>query len=296
MTINKTCLNIIISLPKLMRINVSIIVSFSAVVACLLAKPTLNFELIHLAVAVFLLSGGASALNQVQEYKLDVLMTRTRNRPIPAKRISPQTGLLISMVLLTTGLLISYLKLGVVATILGLLNIVWYNAFYTHLKRIAIFAVVPGAFTGVIPLLIGWSSVSTNLLNPMLITVAFFVYVWQIPHFLLLQIKYINDYQKAGFGNFQQIFSTKQIKRIVFSWIISTILASLLFSYFRLLTNTYLVSTLIIANIALIVLFYRIVFPKHNFSYKKAFITINVFMIFILGLLIIERFSQIQTL
>jgi len=116
-------LNIITSLPKLMRLGVSIAVSFSAATGYLIANSFIDFKVFYVILGVFLLSGGASALNQYQERTTDKLMSRTKYRPIPSEIISAKSGLLIAIILCIIGFVILYFKTGIIPAMLGLLNL-----------------------------------------------------------------------------------------------------------------------------------------------------------------------------
>jgi len=272
-----------------MRLGVSLAVSFSAIAGYLIAKSNFDFTVFYVFFGVFLLAGGASAFNQFQERSTDALMSRTENRPIPSGKISPITGLCIACILCVLGFLILYLKAGEIPAILGLLNLLWYNGLYTFLKKKTAFAVVPGSLTGVTPLLIGWSAANLSLLNPVILFISFFIYMWQIPHFWLLHIRYADDYKKAGLGVLHRLFSDKQIKRIIFTWVFATSLTSLLLSYFGIMQSKYLSLILILINVWLVGSLYRILFPANKpFNYKKAFIEINAFMVMVMLLLIID--------
>lgn len=282
-------LTIISSLPKLMRLGVSLTVSFSAATGYLVANSFFDIEIIFVILGVLLLAGGASALNQYQERSIDALMSRTKDRPIPSGKISATTGLLIAIILCLLGSIVLYTKAGLTPALLGLLNLLWYNGFYTYLKKKTAFAVVPGSLTGVTPLLIGWSATGAYLLNPEIIFISFFMYMWQIPHFWLLHIKYSDDYRKAGLGLLQQVFSTDQIKSLIFMWILATSFTSLLFPSFGIIQSEISIVIIIIANAWLIFSIHRTIFKTANsFNTKKAFIEINAFMLLIMSILILE--------
>lgn len=272
-----------------MRLGVSLAVSFSAITGYIVATSGVDFKIIYVLIGVFLLSGGASALNQLQERKTDALMSRTKDRPIPAQTISITTGIIITVVLCFSGFLVLLFKAGSIPATLGLLNILWYNGLYTYLKKYTVFAVVPGSLTGVTPLLIGWSAAGNYLLDPEIIFISFFIYIWQIPHFWLLIIKHGEDYKKAGLGTFHRIFSEAQVKRILFAWVISTSLTSLLLAYFGFIRSQLLFALLIILSVLMSISFYQFMFRnKKTIQFKKAFISINVFMLIVMSFLIID--------
>jgi protoheme IX farnesyltransferase len=272
-----------------MRLGVSLTVSFSAATGYLVANSFFDIEIIFVILGVLLLAGGASALNQYQERSIDALMSRTKNRPIPSGKISATTGLLIAIILCLLGLIVLYTKTGLTPALLGLLNLLWYNGFYTYLKKKTAFAVVPGSLTGVTPLLIGWSATGAYLLNPEIIIISFFIFMWQIPHFWILHIRYSNDYKNAGLGSLRQLFSDNRIKRIIFIWIFATSLTSLLLPYFGIIQSKISIGLVLIINIWIIVSIFRTIFKTtDSFDTKKAFIEINAFMLLIMSILILE--------
>ncbi len=285
----KSLYKLLKSLPKLTRWGVSVAVTFSAATGYIVFKEEIDLVLLFTVIGILLLSGGASALNQYQERDIDALMNRTKNRPIPSDKISSTTGLVTSILLCILGLTILYTNTGLIPALLGLFNLIWYNGLYTYLKRKTAFAVVPGSLTGVTPLLIGWSAAGGNLLHPTIILISFFIYMWQIPHFWLLLIKYNDDYKKAGLGNLYESFSNEQVKRVLFAWILSTSWAALLLAYFRVVQSTSLVVFLIILNSIIIISFFRLLFNKSNLiRLKQAFVGINVFMFAVMMILIID--------
>src|ERR1035437_2005282 len=81
---------------SLIKYKVSIAVTFTAITGYLVYTGAFNFHLINLALSVFVLAGGSSALNECQESKYDSLMDRTKNRPIPSGQISSFSSLIIS--------------------------------------------------------------------------------------------------------------------------------------------------------------------------------------------------------
>ena len=286
----RTTYNLVKSIPSLTRWGVSLAVSFSAITGYIVFKGIIDWQLFVTTLGVILLAGGASALNQYQERNTDALMRRTKNRPIPSNTISSITGLYFSLLLCLFGLILLFLKSGIIPATLGFFNIIWYNGLYTYLKRKTAFAVVPGSLTGVTPILIGWTAAGGNILNPVALFIAFFIYMWQIPHFWLLLIKYNNDYQKAGLGSLYKSFSENQIKRILFIWILATSLASLLLPYYGIIQSKLFIIILIIANIGLVITFQKIIFNRSNqIRFKLASIEINVFMISIMTILILDK-------
>ena len=180
------------------------------------------------AAAVFLLACGASALNQCQERDIDAKMERTRRRPLPSGDILLINALSVSLALMLAGILLLAYSGGMTAAVLGILAVLWYNGVYTYLKKVTAFASVPGAAVGMIPPAIGWAAGGGAILDVRLAAVCFVFFMWQIPHFWLLLLRYGDEYEKAGLPSLVNVMSKAQIARITFAWIFAAAVAGLL--------------------------------------------------------------------
>jgi heme o synthase len=151
-------------------------------------------------VGVMLLSCGASALNQVQERSRDALMARTAGRPLPSGRLSYLQGLAFALAAIATGAVALWLGIGWTAGILGLIASAFYNGVYTPwLKPTSPFAAVPGAIPGAIPPVIGWVAGGGSLTDAGAIILFGILFLWQMPHFWALALRYRADYAAGGF-------------------------------------------------------------------------------------------------
>ncbi len=273
---------------QLIRPRLSLLVTFSALIGYLLSDSFDPVTAGLLMGGVFFLSAGSSALNQYQERELDARMTRTKNRPIPSGLITPTGAGIAALGLLFSGATLLYLS-STAAFWLGLINIALYNGLYTPLKTKTLFSIIPGALVGAVPPLMGWSAAGGWLLHPNILFVAFFMFLWQIPHFWLLITIYGKEYEQAGFSTISQHFSHQQVKRIVFIWGILTSFFLFLFPLFQLSFPLTVIAMLVVTNGLFIALFYHFLFsrPENLFS---AFIAINSFMTVILVLIVVARF------
>jgi protoheme IX farnesyltransferase len=161
---------------------IALFAALSAVTGMILAAGRLSPAMGVLSLGVFFLACGASALNQFQEIDFDRLMARTRARPLPSGRLSPRWGITCSLILILSGLLLlSFASWR--ASLLGAAALVWYNGFYTPLKKKTPFAVIPGALIGAIPPFLGWVVGGGDWRSPRILALAFFFFLWQVPHF-----------------------------------------------------------------------------------------------------------------
>jgi protoheme IX farnesyltransferase len=159
--------------------------------------PWLTFFISMLS--LYLVSSGSCALNQIQEIELDRKMDRTKNRPLPSGRMSVRTAGWIAGILLVSGFGIA-LWFNYLVFFLLLLTVVLYNGFYTYIwKPKWVFGAVPGAVPGAMPILIGYAAISSELWRSEIIYGFLLMFLWQMPHYWSLAVRYRDDYMKAGF-------------------------------------------------------------------------------------------------
>jgi heme o synthase len=277
------------SIPELIRSNVSLAVTFSSFAAYVAAAGKVTYETILPVVGILLLASGASALNQFQERKPDAIMQRTKSRPIPSGRISPGHVLVLSVILLASGFIFLAAGSPLITLLLGLTNVAWYNGLYTWLKQKTAFAVVPGAFTGVIPVFMGWTAGGGSVSDLTVLLLAFFLYMWQIPHFWLLMLKYEDEYRSAGFPVMTDRISIGQFHNIILAWTIGATGTSLLLVWkgiWQLLLPAALIMGM---NIFILVLLCVELYFSKSPRYRILFLSMNGFLLLVLGLLVVER-------
>ena len=225
---------------ELVKIRITSFVTVTTAFGYIAAIGQVNLQILPVLFGVLLLAFGSAALNHYQEKDFDVNMDRTKSRPIPSGRISPSSVVKISVILIFSGSLILLLWTNFLALGLGLLNLIWYNFIYTLLKRKTPFAIVPGSLVGAIPPIIGWVAAGGDLLDSQIIVIAFFFFIWQIPHFWLLLLVLDKDYRQAGFPTLTQVFSREQLSRITFVWIIATAVTGLMIPLFGIVTELWI--------------------------------------------------------
>jgi len=272
----------------LLKYKVSLAVTFTAITGYMVYTGSFDIQILTLAVGVFILAGGSSALNEVQESRYDALMERTKHRPIPSGELSSQQALIISVIFILAGLVLLFNSFGIIPALLGAFNIVWYNLFYTNLKRITPFAVVPGSLVGAIPAFIGWTAAGGYLFDSVIVFIGFFLFIWQIPHFWLLMMKYGHEYEHAGFPTINRTISTESLKKIIFAWVLATSAFSIAIPlFFRNISLSFFLFIFVL-NVLFVTIFTRLSFNKAaDLTLKKSFISINIYMLLFMILLIL---------
>ena len=205
----------------------SFAISLSALFAYIMAKGEFGIDMLLATLSVLIVAMGVSTLNQVQEYKSDAKMARTKNRPIAAGRMTPKTGIIIAVVLIVLSFVLIYDLLGITGINIFLFAFIWYNAMYTPLKKRSALAVIPGAILGVIPPAIGWLVAGHSLKELEFIAIAVYYFIWQVPHFWLLVMLFHGDYKDGGYPTAMRLFGQGSLQRLTFVWLIFTIQAGI---------------------------------------------------------------------
>ena len=180
------------------RLAVSVV--FSSVAGYFLGAYQIDLvSLLLLAFGGYCMVGASNAYNQVIEKDLDALMNRTKNRPIPAGRMSVNKAMGIAITLTALGIVALYM-LSPKTAMFGAISIFLYTSVYTPLKTITPLAVFVGAFPGAIPFMLGWVAATDDfgIEAGTLFMIQFF---WQFPHFWALGWMLHDDYKKGGLQN-----------------------------------------------------------------------------------------------
>ncbi len=198
-TVTSTVKHSIVSdFKEITKIRLSVSVVFSSLAGYLLGVETVNYTtLLLLAFGGYFMVGASNAFNQIIEKNLDALMDRTKNRPIPAGRMSVSTAFIIASVFTVSGIAILY-SINPQTAMFGAISIFLYTCAYTPLKTKTPLAVFVGAIPGAIPFMLGWVAATNDFgIEPgTLFAIQFF---WQFPHFWAIGWFLFEDYKKGGF-------------------------------------------------------------------------------------------------
>ncbi|WP_411766813.1 heme o synthase [Winogradskyella sp. A3E31] len=183
---------------EITKMGLSISVVFSSVAGYLLGAQTIDFTtLILLCFGGYFMVGASNAYNQIIERDLDALMDRTKNRPIPAGRMSVNTAFAIAVTFTLLGVIALYI-INPRTAMYGAISIFLYTSVYTPLKTRTPLSVFVGAIPGAIPFMLGWVAARNDFgIEPgTLFAIQFF---WQFPHFWAIGWFLFEDYKKGGF-------------------------------------------------------------------------------------------------
>jgi protoheme IX farnesyltransferase len=143
-------------------------------------------------------AGSANAFNMYIDRDIDILMARTKGRPIVTGEVSPAKALAFATIIGIASLVVLYFVANLLAAVLALLAILFYVFVYTLLlKRRTEQNIVWGGIAGCFPVLIGWAAVTGQLeLTPWILFVV--VFLWTPAHYWPLSLRYVDDYAAAS--------------------------------------------------------------------------------------------------
>lgn len=155
-------------------------------------------DLFHVLLGTGLTAAASAALNQWMEINRDRKMPRTRNRPLPAGRLSPTEALLFGLVLAALGLGYLALFTNTLTFLLGLATLITYLLIYTPLKTVTTLNTIIGAIPGALPPVMGYAA-GAGTLGPGALSLFGILFLWQMPHFLAIATLYRDDYRLGGY-------------------------------------------------------------------------------------------------
>jgi len=168
--------------------------------------------LAHLVFGVVLSSGGSLALNQYMERDLDARMERTRHRPIPSGRISARAALVFGTFCSLVGYGHLALFVNLTCSLATIACGTSYLFLYTPLKLRSSFSSFVGAIPGGLLPVMGWAAARGRLeLGAWVLFVILFL--WQIPHALIISIRHSKDYQGVGMKQLPIITDSRASRR-----------------------------------------------------------------------------------
>jgi protoheme IX farnesyltransferase len=158
-------------------------------------RPDLG-GLLLLLLGTGLIVGAANTFNMVLERDIDCMMARTKNRPLPQRRMPVATAFGFGAVLAVASLPV-LAAVHPLTAVIGLIALISYVLLYTPLKQHTHWATWIGAVPGALPVLMGWSA-ATGTIDAAGLAVFAVLFFWQIPHFHAIALYRTQEYKRAG--------------------------------------------------------------------------------------------------
>jgi protoheme IX farnesyltransferase len=211
-------------------------------------------------------SAAADTITGYNDRDIDAIMDRTKDRPIPSGRISPRNALIFGLILTAIALIFSWLinLWAFLLMLFGLFdNIVVYSKW---LKRRSQSNIILGGFSGGVPALIGYVTVTTQNLEIGLV-MAGLVFLWIPTHIWSLALHVRKDYQKAKVPMLPVVCEEKRAVRIIAVTTLIMVLFSILPFFFNQYGQIYLVTATIFGAIMMSLSLWLLLKPTEKASW-----------------------------
>ncbi len=185
---------------QLCKPKVVYLILFTTLAGMLLSSPTMvSIDVLFFGLlGIGLGAASGAAINHWVDRRIDVIMARTKNRPLPQGSISSRSALIFALSLGVLSMVILFAFVNTMTAILTFISLVGYAVVYTmFLKHSTPHNIVLGGAAGAAPPALGWVAV-TNELTVDALLLFLIIFIWTPPHFWALAIKRREEYKKAG--------------------------------------------------------------------------------------------------
>ena len=196
-----------------------------------------------------LAAGGANSINNYLDRDIDLLMERTKIRPLAKGAIPPLTGLYLGLILNILSFLLLYYQVNLLSACLTLSATLFYVFIYTiWLKRRTPQNIVIGGAAGAVPPVVGWAAITNEIGIP---AIALFLNVFFLtpPHFWALSILLKEDYAKANIPMLPVVSSIQETSKQIVRYTIFLVLITIVFAFHDSVSYIYMGSAILLGAI-----------------------------------------------
>ncbi len=223
----RTVVRAYVALTKPRIVELLLITTIPAMVLAAKGFPPLTL-IFWTLVGGSLAAGSANAINCYLDRDIDIVMTRTRRRPLPAHEVDPAHAVVFGIVLGVSSFAVLGYFVNLLSAFLALLAIAFYVVIYTMmLKRTTPQNIVIGGAAGALPPVIGWAAVTGRVEIPALLLFAV-VFYWTPPHFWALALRISRDYASARIPMLPVVSGVKETGRQILLYTVLLVVVSII--------------------------------------------------------------------
>lgn len=250
--------------------------------------------LFHLCFGIGVAGSGALALNQYLERDTDRQMERTKNRPLARGDIDAEKAHFYSHVLMWGGYLYLAYMVNALCAIATFICGMSYLYLYTPMKKKSSLSTFSGSIPGAMLPIMGWlgkykSFFEFDVVEPSIIILllAMILYLWQIPHSLIIAIRYKEDYQKVDMRQLPLVSGNESAYRHIYLNLILLLVLSTIPYFCAIFPNiTYLIFAILL-NFWLIRSFQKYLKEKTNEKLVNFYRHLMMYLPILLSLIIL---------
>jgi len=272
------------------------LIVFTSVVGMLLSVPDMvPLEVIVLGnLGIGLAAASAAVINHVVDQRVDAIMARTQNRPMPKGNITMGRALVFASVLCALSMGILVVFINILTAVLTLVSLIGYGFVYSmYLKRATPQNIVIGGASGAAPPVLGWTAV-TGTLDPNSLLLFLIIFAWTPPHFWALAICRRDEYEKAAIPMLPVTHGVEFTRLQILYYTIILFLVSLLPFVFMMSGGMYLFGAVILGGIFL---YYAIAMLKDHSDAlaMKTFAYSIVYLMALFAFLLADHYLRMFT-
>lgn len=182
-----------------------------------LAEPLNWFNLLHLAISLYLAISGTTVLNMYIDRDIDAIMERTKDRPLPSGKVTASSVLITGTILTVVGIVLAFLTLNWLAALIIFLGFFFDVVVYSILlKRRTKYSIIFGGIAGGLPAWAGRVAI-TGSLDWIGFLLLIFILTWIPVHILTIALipRNFEGYKKANIPMWPIVSSKAQTMRVI---------------------------------------------------------------------------------
>lgn len=275
---------------NLMKPHVTVLLLGTTLAAMVVAQG--GFPAFGLVLATLLggamAAGSANAINCYWDRDIDQIMSRTKNRTLPAHRVPERHALVFGLTLAVGSFVILFRFVNLLSALLALAAILFYVLVYTMwLKRTTPQNIVIGGAAGAVPVLVGWAAV-TNTVGLAAIWMFLVIFLWTPPHFWALSLVLKNDYARANVPMLPVVMGDRETHRQIILYTLLLIAATLVLYVTNAMGYLYLASAVLL-GLGLLVLGLLLAREKTLRRARMVFWFSNYYLALLFAAMVVDR-------
>lgn len=270
------------------------LIVFTALVGMFLAVPGVPplRESVFGLLGIWLAAASAAAINHVLDQRIDAIMARTHDRPLPTGGLTTAQAVAFALALGVASMAILVFLVNPLCALLTFASLIGYAIVYTGwLKRATPQNIVIGGIAGAAPPLLGWSAI-TGMHGPndwaYALTLVLIIYLWTPPHFWALAIFRREDYAKAMIPMLPVTHGVTYTRWQILLYTVLLVLATLLPRALGMSGNFYLGGALVLGAVFLWYA-WRLLDPPDEFFAMKTFQYSVVYLMALFAFLLLDH-------
>ena len=214
--------NILTLFGELIKARQTILLVYTGVFTYLITAVSLAveinwFNLLHLAISLYLAVSGTTVLNMYIDKDIDAIMERTKDRPLPSGKVTASAVLTFGTIFTVLGILLAFLTLNWLAALIVFFGFFFDVVVYSiWLKKRTKYSIIFGGIAGGLPAWAGRVAI-TGSLDWIGFLLLIFILTWIPVHILTIALipRNFEGYKKAKIPMWPIVSSQAQTMRVI---------------------------------------------------------------------------------